>query len=390
MERLQEIATRKAELKAQLEGENDDLDLDAIKKELDELEVEEKSINEKIKAETRKAQEEAEERKQTAEKIENGEVIAKEIEMKGNEIKMEEIRNSKEYIDAYARYIKTNDATELRALTTENVNGTIAVPDFVYDIVKTAWEKDGIFALIKKLEVQGNLKVNFEISSSGATKHLEGSEAVSEEQLVEGIATLVPASFKKWLKLSDEVLDMRGEAFLNYVYNEIAHHIAKEVVKDLLTQIQALGTSATSTKPKAPAITMGIAQDTIATAIGNLSDEAENPVVVMNKQTWALFKKAQYDGNFSTDIFEGLKVYFNNSLPAYNSADANDIYMIVGDFDYGSLATFPNGIGSITFKYDDKTEMTSDMVRILGREYVGVAPICCDAFVNVKKPSASV
>lgn len=388
MERLNEIATRKAELKAMLESE-DQVDLEAIEKELNELEVEEKSINEKIEAETRKAQEEVEERKQTAEMINKGELKANEIEIKEN--KMEETRNTKEYIDAYARYIKSNDDTELRALLTENVSGgTIAVPELVYDIIKTNWEKDGIFALIRKLEVNGNLKVNFEISSTGATKHLEGSEAVAEEELVEGIATLVPTSFKKWIKLSDEVLDMRGEAFLQYVYNEIAHHIAKEVVKDLLNQIKALDTTATSTTPKAPAITMGIAQDTIATALGNLSDEAENPVVVMNKQTWALFKKAQYDGNFSTDIFEGLKVYYNNSLPAYNSANANDVYMIVGDFDFGALATFPNGIGSIKFKYDDKTEMTSDMVRILGREYVGIAPIACDAFVNVKKPSASV
>lgn len=390
MERLNEIATRKAELKALLEGE-EKVDLEVIQKELDELEMEERQINEQIKADDEKAKNEAEARKQTAQQINDGEIKANEIELKGKEIKMEEIRNTKEYIEAFARYIKTNDDKEVRSLLTENVSGgTIAVPDFVYDVIKTNWEKDGIFALIKKLEVKGNLKVNFEISSTGATKHLEGSQAVSEEELVEGIATLVPASFKKWIKLSDEVLDMRGEAFLQYVYNEIAHHIAKEVVKDLLTQIKALGTSATSEKPKAPAITMGIAQDTIATAIGNLSDEAENPVVVMNKQTWALFKKAQYDGNFSTDIFEGLKVYFNNSLPAYNSADANDVYMIVGDFDFGSLATFPNGIYNITFKYDDKTEMTSDMVRILGREYVGIAPVACDAFVNVKKPSASV
>ena len=44
--RLQEIATRKAELKAQLESEEKGLDLDAIKNEIDTLEIEEKSIKE--------------------------------------------------------------------------------------------------------------------------------------------------------------------------------------------------------------------------------------------------------------------------------------------------------------------------------------------------------
>ena len=51
-----------------------------------------------------------------------------------------EIRNSKEYINAYAEYIKTGDDRECRALLTENVGtGTVPVPEIVYDIVKTAW-----------------------------------------------------------------------------------------------------------------------------------------------------------------------------------------------------------------------------------------------------------
>lgn len=60
------------------------------------------------------------------------------IERKG-ETKMEK-RNSKEYIDAYAEYIKSGDDTEVRSLLTTNAEGTVAVPDFVYDIVKTNWE----------------------------------------------------------------------------------------------------------------------------------------------------------------------------------------------------------------------------------------------------------
>ena len=43
---------------------------------------------------------------------------------------------------------------------------------------------------------------------------------------------------------------------------------------------------------------------------------------------------------------------------------------------------------AITIKLDDKTEMTSDLVRILGREYVAVAPIANRAFVNITKPAS--
>ena len=386
--RLQEIATRKAELTAQLGSEEKGLDLDAIKKELEELDNEEKSINEKIEAEEKKAKEEAEARKQTATKINEGKLDAKELKEK--EMENTEIRNTKEYIEAFERYVRTNDATEVRSLLTENVGGTIAVPDFVLDEIKTAWDNEEIMALVRKTSFKGNLKVNFEISSTGAVKHLEGSEAVAEETLLEGIVKLIPSSFKKWISISDEVYDMRGEAFLRYIYKEIAHYIAKQVADDLVGQIKDLPTTADSTHPRAKAITKAPALDTFAEAIGNLSDEATNPVAIMNKLTWSVFKKEQYNGNFSVDIFEGLKVLFNNTLPAYSTAEANDVYLIIGDLGYGAHANFPDGQDTINFKFDELTRKKEDMIEILGREYVAVAPVACDAFVNVKKPSASV
>ena len=85
--------------------------------------------------------------------------------------------------------------------------------------------------------------------------------------------------------------------------------------------------------------------------------------------------------------FEGLTVVLTNNLPAYANASENDVYAIVGDFGFGALANFPKG-DSIEIKVDDKTAMTSDLVKILGREYVAVAPIACRAFVNITKPAS--
>ena len=75
--------------------------------------------------------------------------------------KVEEYRNSEEYINAFAEYIKTGKDEEVRALLTTNVGaaGEVAVPDFVYDIIKTDWTKSGIMSLVKKISVQGNMKV---------------------------------------------------------------------------------------------------------------------------------------------------------------------------------------------------------------------------------------
>ena len=300
---------------------------------------------------------------------------------------IEEFRNSPEYIDAYAEYIKTSDETELRALLTENVeNGTIAVPDVVLDAVKTAWDKNEIMSLVDKVSIRGNLKINFEISGTDAVIHTEGSGAVSEEELTEGIVTLVPAFVKKWISISDEVLAMRGSEFLNYIYAELTMKITKKMADQLIGLIAALPQVATATSVSAAKISAAPALGTIAEAIANLSDEASVPTIVMNKLTWSAFKAAQYAGNYGVDIFEGLKVVFNNTLPAYGTASTGAVYAIVGDFKQGAIANFPEG-ESVKFVFDDKTLATSDLVRVIGKEYVAIGAVANKAFTLVAKPA---
>lgn len=350
-----------------------------------------KATEERALLAERKAElESLETRKAMAQEIDNG-AKAEVVEERKEENKMktiEEFRNSKEYVDAFAEYIKTGKAEEIRSLLTENVasTGTIAVPDSVYDIVKTAWEKSDIMALVKKIEVAGNMKVQFEISGSDAVIHNEGSGAVTEEELSLGIVKLVPESIKKWVSVSDEVLDMRGQAFLDYIYDELTYKIAKKAESVLIGKIKTLSTTASSSAPYAKQVKAGAAVGTIAKAIGQLSDEAANPVIVMNKATWASFKAAQYAAGYSIDPFEGLPVYFTSALPALADSAENAVYAIVGDFGFGALANFPNGDG-IEIKVDDKTDMKSDLVNILGREYIAVEPIACGAFVNITAPA---
>ena len=106
-----------------------------------------------------------------------------------------ETRNSQEYINAYAEYIKSGDDREVRSLITENGSGTVPVPELVYDIVKTAWEREGIMSLVKKTYLKGNLKVGFEISSTGAVVHTEGDmvNLPAEETLTLGVVNIIPA-----------------------------------------------------------------------------------------------------------------------------------------------------------------------------------------------------
>lgn len=385
MNRLEEIALRKAEIKTLLESDAE-VNLEEIKAELDALETEEKSINEAVELEQRKADEEAEERKQVAQQIENHEVVAKEIEQKGNEINME-VRNTPEYIEAFARYIKTEKDEEVRALLTENVeDGTIAIPDLVYDVVKTAWDREDIMSLVNTTELKGNLKVQFEISGDDAIVHTEGDGAITPEELTEGIVTLIPQSIKKMLEISDEVYDMRGEAFLRYVYDELTYRIAKKCADILVGLIAGLPATATATSPSANVVTSAPAMDVVAQAIGNLSDEATNPVIIMNKLTWSAFKQVQYANGYAVDPFEGLRVLFNNSLKSFASASNGEVYMIVGDLGHGAIANYPNG-ADIKIKFDDMTKKDEDLIQILGRRYVGLGVVADKAFALVKKAS---
>lgn len=296
-----------------------------------------------------------------------------------------EIRNSAEYINAYAEYIKTENDTECRALLSENaVSGTIPVPEFVYDVVKTAWNRDGITSRVRKSFIKGNLKVGFEISATAATQHAEGA-AVDEETLVLGTVQLVPKSIKKWISISDEALDLRGEAFLRYIYDELTYQIAKKAADLLVAGIVACGTESTTTCVGVPVITTtSLSLGLIAEAIGNLSDEAANPVIIMNKGTWAAFKAVQAAGSYGYDPFEGLPVVYNNSLKSFTAASSGDTVAIVGDLEQGALMNFPNG-QEITFKVDEMTLAASDLVRIIGREFVGIAPVAPNAFCKINK-----
>lgn len=369
----EECEARIAEIRSEMNDEN--ADLEKLSAEVDAIE-ERKALL--VKAE--------EERKALASKVAldpNPTIIEERKEVQ----KMEniEVRNTKQYIDAFAEYIKTEKDTECRSLLTENVSGDVPVPELVYDIVKTAWENEEIMSLVRHTYIKGNLKVGFEISASDAVIHTEGADAITEEELVLGTVTLVPSSIKKFITISDEVMDMRGEEFLRYIYDELTHKIAKKASDVLLGIIATSPTASTATAPAVPAIDVSaIAIDTIATAIGNLSDEAVNPVIVMNKLTWSAFKAVQYANGFSVDPFEGLRVIFNDSLKSFATASDGDVFAIVGDFGHGAIANFPNG-DDIKFKFDDTSLAEADLIKIIGRKYVALGVVAPNAFVNLKK-----
>jgi len=373
---IEELEARKAAIPAELDVEGADLDA---------LEAEMKSINAEL--ENRKAVEaqKKEIRKVVAES--EAPVIAEFKEEKREMKTNEEIRASKEYVDAFARYLINEDDRECRSLLTVDASGSIPVPAIVDEIIRTAWDNDEILSRVKKTYIRGNLKVAFELSADGAYVHNEGTTAPTEESLSLGIVTMVPKNIKKWITISDEAIAMGGEYLVRYIYDELTYQIAKKLAALVVGDIKNANQVADADEASVAKITAAPALTTVATAFANLSDEAVNPVVIMNKLTYANFKAAQAAGNFAVDPFEGFPVLFSSELAAYDSASANAVYAIVGDLG-GVQVNYPEGDG-IVIKYDDLSLAEKDMVKIVGRQYAAHALTACGRFCVIAKPSGA-
>ena len=370
---VEELEARLAQLPNEIEKDGADLDA---------LDAEFKGITAELDARKAAAAKKAELRAAVATGA--GAVITEIPKEERKNMTNAEIRASHEYNVAYANYIKTGSDAECRALLTENVSGTVPVASYVEGRVRTAWDREGITSRVRKTFMKGNVKIGYEISASGAIVHTEAANtAVTEETLTLGIVTLVPQSIKKWISISDEVYDLAGEEFLDYIYDELTYRIAKKLADAIVADIEACGTVSTGSLPAVPKITSTtVTLGLVAQALAELSDEAANPVIMMNKSTWGAFKAAQAAGNFGYDPFEGLPVVFNDTISAFSAATTGVTYAIVGDLGLGAQANFPNG-QEIEIKFDDKTKMEYDLIRILGREYVGHAVVAPKAFCKI-------
>ena len=375
---LAEIETRKAAILQEMEQEG--ADLDALKNEMEELRKNADELRENAK----KAEEIRKQIASGAAGITMGETRKAETASKT----VDEIRGSKEYVDAFARYLKSEDDRELRALLGMNApaNGQVPVPTLVDPIIKTAWENDQILSRVNKTGFKGNLLSAFEREADPAYEHLEGTTAITEEDLTLGVVELKPKNIKKFIRVSDEVIATGGEALVSYVYRELTYRVLKLLKEKVIADIAGASTSHSASAVGIPKIEGAPDLTVVVEAEAELSDEAENVVVIINRKSSAAFNQARVAGNFAVDPYDGLPVLYTSALPAYATASANAVWMIVGDL-YGEHVNYPEGEGVIT-KYDDVTEAEADMVKIHGRQYAAHGVDKPGMFCNVKKAAA--
>lgn len=376
---LEELETRKAEIESLVSTPSEDVDFASINSELDALEERKSFLLVEKEKETRKADEEA--------ILRGAGTPANEIIPKENKkMDVTEIRSSVKYMDAFAEAMKTGDFSECRSLLSLNApeDGSVAVPTIVEDKIRTAWEESELFSRISKSDVKGNLSIGFEISGSEAVIHEEGTDAPDEETLTLGVVTIVPKFIKKWITISDEVMALRGEAFLNYVYDELKYKIIKKAEDVVVASIIANVGASTATKAGQATISAAIGRASIISAIAEISDEARDLVAIMSRRTWASYEATRtLNGG---DPFADLPVVFNNSMNDYDTASTDEEYAIVGDLAYGYRANLPNGY-DVKISIDENSLSEADLIKVTGKLYAGLAPIAPKAFCVITKPA---
>ena len=349
---FEDLEKRAAEIAAETADADKD-QIEALNAELDSIEERKKALKLEV-----------EKRKKDAEAVASGK--GKEIEKRKEVEKMtnKEVRNTPEYIEAFAKYIKTGKDAECRALLTEDATGgVVPVPELVEGRVRAAWENDKIFSRVSKTFVKGNLKVGFEISATDAVVHEEGTDAPAEEELVLGIVNMVPEYIKKWISVSDKVMALGAEEFLAYIYDELTYKIIKKAADLVVTAI-------TSAPATSDADSVGVAQieavvdaEAIIDAIAELGDDAQDNVFIASGSTIAAVKKAALTANYALDPFQGLEVIQKDGVTG----------AIVGDLS-GVQANLPEG-DSVRFIFDEYSLAEADLVKIVGKLLAAIAVV---------------
>ncbi len=376
---MEGVESRSMEIKDEMTAEN--ADLETLSAEVEALEERKKALVEEMK------------QAQAAVVGGAGKEIEKEEE-KRNMPTMMEIRSSEAYVNAYAEFIKSGDDQEVRSVLTENgvaagaSSAGVPVPTSVEDRIRTAWDKDAILSRVKRSNVAGILKVGFELSATGASVHAEGAAAPTEETLNLGIVSLVPQTLKKWITISDEAFDMKGQAFLDYIMDEIEYRIIKLAADTVVADITGAPTTATKTAASVAHVeASGIADFINAVAV--LSDEAQNPVIIMNKQSYAYYKGLAMGAGYAVDPFDGMEVLFNNTLDVATetpSSGTTNHIAIVGDLQ-GESVNFTNGYEP-TIKVDDLSLAEEDLIKVVGRLPMGHGVTACGRFAVITKTGA--
>lgn len=320
----------------------------------------------------------------------------------------ENVVASNEYAKLYADYIRGKvDAKEMRsffesrAVQTGNAGAnTFPVPVLLENYVETAWAEYGKFSrLVAETFEPAILRLPVEVSADGASWHDEGEEGPAEENITFGQILLAPKMIKKWISLTDELMALSADAFLRYIADELVYRVYLALDEAIINRTDTNGEGVIGIVGNTLATTVQTALgfNSINEAVANLIT-FDNLTIAMNPATFfnnfmgltdqvgaPIYRIATENDGRPAYYLNGYRVEFTQALEPYNTASAGEAWAVVGDFRRGYRLNYPQGRNVITL-VDPYTQMTDDVVRMLGRLYVAGNVVKARHFAVLTKP----
>ena len=217
IKRMEEIRSRKVELRGVLETDAK-ADLDAIEKELRELDEEYTNL---------------EKRKAVIEGIGAGTVPVNEVPNPINNRSADNFDQDKEYRSAWLKHVRGLDLTEneQRALTTGTSSAGAVIPTVTQNkIIEKVNQYCPLLDKIDLLRVPGGVKVPAEGTTADAAVHTEGATITADGDTLSSV-TLSAYEVTKLVTISKSVEKMAIDAFESWLVNKIARKIAEKIGK---------------------------------------------------------------------------------------------------------------------------------------------------------------
>ena len=220
--RMAEIKARKLEIRESLQGESE-INLEEVKAELDNLEVEERSLIEK---------------REIAEKINVGEIKPVIIEKPKakEELRMENIFESMEYRQAFMNYVLAGEKLpqEFRANTKTTDIGAMIPQTVLAKIVEKMEATGMILPLVTRTAIKGGVTVPTSAVKPVASWVAEGASSEKQNKTT-GTISFTYNKLRCAVSISLEVSEMALGVFEATLINNVVEAMTKAIEQSILT-----------------------------------------------------------------------------------------------------------------------------------------------------------
>ncbi len=361
MNRIEEINARKMEIRSMLEGK-DEVDLDALEKELREL-------NEEL--------EKLEKRAAVAASIQQGEVVAPVVEKPQEERKKVENKfDSMEYREAFMNYVcrGAQMPVEFRDNTKTTDIGALVPPVTLNKIIETVEAYGMILPLVNRTSYRTGMTIPVASVKPSASWVAEGATSTKQKLPLDTSITFGHFKLRCAVSVSLETENMALSAFESRLVKSISEAMAKAIEQAILTGTgsgQPTGILTDATKGTTLAYDSLTYKKLVDAEAAIPMEYEQNAVWVMSKKTFMEFVGMVDDhkqpicrvdhglGGAPERTLLGRRVVLTNYLPNFSATlTTSDVFAMIYDFgDYTLNTNFQVGIKT----YEDNE--TDDIVR---------------------------